>query len=147
MTDFDHPLLDKLRALCRELPETGEKISWGHPNFTAGGRMFAAFGVYQGRPRMGIATSLDEQAFLVQDPRFEVASYVGKYGWVSVWLDLDPEWDLLEQLLRGAHERILAKSSSSNKAKRTTRATRKKATTATKPSASSSARKRPTNRR
>ena len=102
--------LKKLRALCKELPESGEKQSWGHPNFTAGGKMFAAYGDEKGPPSMGIATSLEEQAFLIQDPCFSIAKYVGKHGWVSVDLDEQPDWDLLEDLLRKAHARVLAKA-------------------------------------
>jgi len=102
--------LEKLRALCRRLPDTAEKQGWGHPNFTAGGRMFAAAEVCRGRPSFGIATSLEEQSFLVEDPRFAVAPYVGKHGWVTVWLDMEPEWPLLEDLLRKAHARVRAKA-------------------------------------
>ena len=102
--------LEKLRALCRKLPETAEKPSWGHPNFTAGGRIFAAVEHYRGRPSLAVATSLEEQSFLVQDPRFAVAPYVGKHGWVMACLDTEPEWPLLEDLLRKAHARVLAKA-------------------------------------
>jgi predicted DNA-binding protein (MmcQ/YjbR family) len=102
--------LEKLRALCRRLPDTAEKQSWGHPNFTAGGRMFAAVEKCRGRPSLAVATSLEEQSFLVQDPRFAVAPYVGKHGWVTVWLDLEPEWPLLEDLLRKAHARVRTKA-------------------------------------
>ena len=100
--------LAKLRALCKKLPETGETQSWGHPNFTSGGRIFAAVEVYKGRPCMAIATSLEEQAFLVESPHFMVAPYTGKYGWVSALLDTEPAWSMLEPLLRSAHARKLA---------------------------------------
>ncbi|MGE3173037.1 MAG: MmcQ/YjbR family DNA-binding protein [Planctomycetota bacterium] len=102
--------LARLRALSRRLPDTGEKISWGQPTFTAGGRMFAAMGSYGEGGCIAIATSHEEQAFLVQDPRFAVAPYVGKQGWVVAWLAREPEWDLLEDLLCKAHARILAKA-------------------------------------
>lgn len=102
--------LARLRALSRRLPETGEKVSWGQPTFTAGGRMFAAMGSYGEGGCIAIATSHEEQAFLVQDPRFAVAPYVGKQGWVVAWLAREPEWDLLEDLLCRAHARVLAKA-------------------------------------
>jgi predicted DNA-binding protein (MmcQ/YjbR family) len=109
--------LEKLRALCRKLPDTAEKQSWGHPNFTAGGRIFAAVEKYRGRPSLAVATSLEEQSFLVQDERFAVAPYVGKHGWVMAWLDAGPEWALLEELLRKAHARVLAKAGGRAKAR------------------------------
>jgi predicted DNA-binding protein (MmcQ/YjbR family) len=101
--------LEELRALCSKLADTAEKQSWGHPNFSAGGRMFAAAETWRGRPTIAIATTKEEQAFLLQDPRFAAAPYVGKDGWVTVWLDSHPEWPLLEDLLRKAHARTLAK--------------------------------------
>jgi predicted DNA-binding protein (MmcQ/YjbR family) len=97
--------LQRLRTLVKRLPDTGEKASWGHPNFTAGGRIFAAVEIYKGRPCMAIATSLEEQSMLVESPHFMRAPYTGKYGWVSALLDTQPDWDLLETLLRGAHAR------------------------------------------
>lgn len=100
--------LQHLRALVKRLPDTGEKASWGHPNFTSGGRIFAAVEVYKGRPCMAIATSREEQSLLVETPHFMRAPYTGKYGWVSALLDTEPDWDLLESLLRGAHARKLA---------------------------------------
>ncbi len=101
--------LDRLRTLCRRLPETGEKQSWGHPNFTAGGRIFAAVEIYKGRPCLAIATSKEEQSLLVEDPHFMIAPYVGKHGWVAALLDTEPAWNMLEPLLRSAHARMLAK--------------------------------------
>ncbi len=71
--------------------------------------MFAAFGNYAGRASIGIATSKEEQSFLVEDQHFAIAPYVGKHGWVLVWLDGAPDWELIEDLLRRAHARVLAK--------------------------------------
>lgn len=100
--------LKRLRTLCNRLPATAETASWGHPNFTAGGRIFASFETYRRRPCICIATSREEQAFLIDNPMFAVAPYVGGRGWVIAWLDLAPEWALLEDLLRKAHGRTLA---------------------------------------
>ncbi len=124
--------LARVRALCRRLPATGEKQSWGHPNFTAGGRMFAALGDYGGKPCLGIATSLEEQAFLLQDDRFAVAPYVGKHGWVTVALDRAPAWPLLEDLLTKAHARILAKHGKRAAAPKAARPPKAKTAAATK---------------
>lgn len=102
--------LTRLRALARRLPDTAETRSWGHPNFTAGGRIFAAVEVYKHRPCMAIATSKEEQALLIETPHFQVAPYTGKYGWVSALLDTKPPWAMLEPLLRTAHARKLARA-------------------------------------
>lgn len=98
--------LARVRELCATLPDCGEKQSWGHPNFTVGGCIFAAVGDYAGRATLGIATSKEEQALLVEDERFAIAPYVGRFGWVIAWLDRTPDWALLEELLRSAHARM-----------------------------------------
>jgi predicted DNA-binding protein (MmcQ/YjbR family) len=113
-----------LRALCRRLPDTGEKQSWGHPNFTAGDRIFASVEVYKGRPCLAIATSLEEQPMLLEDPHFMRAPYTGKYGWVSALLDTGPAWTMLEALLRGAHARKLERAATHPLRKRPARGAR-----------------------
>jgi predicted DNA-binding protein (MmcQ/YjbR family) len=118
--------LARVRALCKRLPETGEKQSWGHPNFTAGGMIFASYEVWKGRPCLAIATSLEEQAFLVESPHFMVAPYTGKYGWVTALLDTEPAWSMLEPLLRSAHARKLARVAEKAKGSRKQAATRRR---------------------
>jgi hypothetical protein len=44
------PVVERLRSLCLTLPETSERSSWGHPNFRAGRKTFAAFEIVRGRP-------------------------------------------------------------------------------------------------
>ena len=76
-----------LRVLCERLPETGEKASWGHPNFTVGGKIFAAVEEYQGEWAICFKTVREHQQALVEDSeRFYVAPYVGRHGWVSMRL-------------------------------------------------------------
>jgi predicted DNA-binding protein (MmcQ/YjbR family) len=110
--------LARLRALCRRLPDTGEEQSWGDADFTAGGRIFASLEIHKGRPCLAIATSLEEQAKLLEDPHFMRAPYTGKYGWVSALLDTEPAWTMLEALLRGAHARKLERAATHPRRKR-----------------------------
>ena len=41
MADAD---LARLRKLCLELPGTRETLTWGHPNFRVGDKIFASYG-------------------------------------------------------------------------------------------------------
>ena len=50
------PVVEKLRALCLSFPETSETSSWGHPNFRAGKRTFAAFERVKGRPSIAFSS-------------------------------------------------------------------------------------------
>src|SRR5688500_13937094 len=76
-----------LRRLCQALPGTGEKGSWGHPNFTDGGKIFAAVDKYKGEWARCYETVGEHQQALVEDSdRFYVAPNVGHQGWVSMRL-------------------------------------------------------------
>jgi predicted DNA-binding protein (MmcQ/YjbR family) len=100
--------LAKLRALCRRLPGTSERSSFGHPNFAAGGRLFAAFEVYRGIPSIAVLATKAEQSFLLQDAAFYKSPYVGSRGWVSADLRQQPPWPLLAELLQRGHALALA---------------------------------------
>jgi predicted DNA-binding protein (MmcQ/YjbR family) len=94
-----------LRKLCLKLPDTTEKISWGHPNFRVANRTFAVFEIYRERPSIAIEAELEEQSFLVEQFGFYVTPYVGKRGWVSAWVDVPAPYGLIEDLVVKAHAR------------------------------------------
>ena len=100
--------LKKLRALCKRLPGTSERARFGHPNFAAGGRLFAAFEVYRGIPSIAVLATQAEQSFLLQNPIFYRTPYVGSRGWVSADLREQPPWPLLTELLQRGHALALA---------------------------------------
>ncbi|HEY0705483.1 MAG TPA: MmcQ/YjbR family DNA-binding protein [Polyangia bacterium] len=105
-------MLEKVRALCAALPETTEVEAWGHPTFRVGDKIFAGFGNDEGGApgvvTLGVKTTMDMQAALVSsDPRFSIAKYVGKHGWVSLRLAHDAvNWDEIDALLRGSYRLI-----------------------------------------
>ncbi|MCA9679800.1 MAG: MmcQ/YjbR family DNA-binding protein [Kofleriaceae bacterium] len=98
-------ILERLRAIVRSLPETGEKTPWGpDPHWTVRDKIFAGYsdGV------LGIRVDKDLQAMLIaSDPRFSIAPYVGKYGGVSMQLGAKPDWREIEALMVGSY-RIMA---------------------------------------
>ena len=75
--------------------------SWGHPNFRAGKRTFAALEVYEGQLSVCFKPDPDSYRRIVKDPRFFVPPYVGQQGWLSLKVDAALE-GLLEQSYRGA---------------------------------------------
>lgn len=97
----EHPALELLRALCAELPETSEVMAWGHPTFRVRGKIFASFEGYGGDVTVCVKATRPDQAVLVEDPRFFVAPYVGRYGWVCV---------RAERVARGALEDLARRS-------------------------------------
>jgi predicted DNA-binding protein (MmcQ/YjbR family) len=108
-------MLERVRRLCAALPETTEVEAWGHPTFRVADKIFAGFGNDEDGPpgavRLGVKTTMDMQAALVSsDPRFSIAKYVGKHGWISMRLGAQTvDWNEVDALIRGSY-RLIAPS-------------------------------------
>jgi predicted DNA-binding protein (MmcQ/YjbR family) len=92
-------ILEKLRAICLALPGTTETESWGHPNFRAGRRMYAAFDEYDGQQTICFIAPPPIVDRLDGEPRFKRARH---RDWVV--RDLESiDWRELKSLLMQAH--------------------------------------------
>jgi predicted DNA-binding protein (MmcQ/YjbR family) len=100
-------ILERLRKIVRSLPETGEKTPWGpDPHFTVRDKIFAGYG----GGSLGVKVDKELQAALVaSDPRFSIAAYVGKHGWVDMKLGPKPDWNEVETLVVGSYKMIAPK--------------------------------------
>jgi hypothetical protein len=59
---------------------------------------------------VGLKTDKELQAMLVaSDPRFTIAAYVGKHGWVSMKLDPEPDWREVEHFVVESYRMIAPK--------------------------------------
>jgi predicted DNA-binding protein (MmcQ/YjbR family) len=77
--------LETLRQICSELSDTEETLTWGKPHFRVAGKIFAGFGEEKGRPVIGLKLDKEHAAERIRsDPRFTIAPYVGRHGWVSI---------------------------------------------------------------
>jgi predicted DNA-binding protein (MmcQ/YjbR family) len=83
---FERPVFARARRLCLSLPESSEKIAWGHPTFKAGQKMFCAFEIIKGRPSIAFRLPAKEAAVALKDVRCFASPY-GRGLWVSVWVD------------------------------------------------------------
>jgi hypothetical protein len=106
----------RLRKLCLALPEAHEVEAWGEPTFRVRNKIFAMFASSAthhggGRPGVWCATAnMTQDLLLRSDPdRFFVPPYVGKGGWVGIYLDDSPDWDAVADILREAYRRIAPK--------------------------------------
>lgn len=102
--------LDRLRALCLALPEAHEVLAWGEPTFRVKNKMFATYAASgnhhgSGRPAVWVKAVAANQALMVKasPDRYFVPPYVGVKGWIGVWLDEQPDWDTLADLLGDAY--------------------------------------------
>ncbi len=76
-------LADRVRSLALSFPETYEDAPWGHPVFKVGAnKMFAAMG-NDAPLQVTLKLSADERPVALELPFTRIASYVGRYGWIT----------------------------------------------------------------
>jgi hypothetical protein len=102
----------RLRQICLALPETSEVEAWGEPTFRVKGKIFAmhaSSGNHHGagRPAVWIlSVSMEQDLVLRARPdRYFKPPYVGPSGWIGAWLDNNPPWGEIEELLRDGWRR------------------------------------------
>jgi len=104
-------ILERFRAICMSLPDATEVEAWGHPTFRVKDKIFAGIGGADGVWSFGVKTTFEMQSGLVAtDPRFTIAKYVGKHGWVDVRLDEKQDgpvdWNEVRALVAGSYKLI-----------------------------------------
>lgn len=111
-------LLDRVRAICKALPDTEESSRLGgSPHFYVNGKIFTGCGDDDGVGSFGVKVGLELQSLMIARPGITVAKYVGKYGWITVEeraLQDDAE---LERLVRLSYDLIAAGPAKKPKAK------------------------------
>ncbi len=103
--------LERLRAICLALPETGEKISHGIPAFHVANRMFAYFRHNHHGDAMTVVcvktTGREEQEMLIDaDPvLYSWPAYIGPSGWIAMSLaPPDTDWGHIEARVRVSYD-------------------------------------------
>ena len=79
-----HPFFSKLRKICLDLPDTKLTMTWGAPHFRVANKIFCGSGEEDGVFTIGFKLEKPHAARVLKDPRFSVAPYVGKHGWVHM---------------------------------------------------------------
>jgi hypothetical protein len=102
--------LSRLREICLALPEAHEVETWGEPTFRVRNKLFAmhsSAGTHHGRGRPGVwiaSTHVTQDLVLRARPdRYFSPPYVGPSGWIGAWLDKNPLWGEITELLRDAY--------------------------------------------
>jgi hypothetical protein len=102
--------LVRLREICLALPEVHEAEAWGEPTFRVGNKMFAmhsSAGTHHGAGRAGVwmaSTRVSQDLVIRAKPnRYFSPPYVGPSGWLGAWLDGNPPWSEIAELLRDAY--------------------------------------------
>lgn len=108
LSDADAKVLARFRSLCLDLPETTETGSWGHPNFRAGNRTFAAYEVVNGLPSMAFRLEPDEVRHFLTMKGFFQTPY-GKGLWVSLDATGRLSWSLVKTLTERSYRVVALK--------------------------------------
>ena len=122
----DHRILRRMRQYCLWMPETSEAGSWGHPNFRAGRKTFAAFEWIKGRPSIAFRLSPTDVDLLLRRRGFFATPY-GQGRWASVWVDRRVSWREVIRLLDVSYrtvalKRMIAALDAPNRSRATSRA-------------------------
>ena len=105
--------LERLRALCMDLPEVTERLSHGEPTwFVRDKKTFASFHDHHHDDRIGFTCAAPpgaQESYIAGDPtRFYRPAYVGGRGWLGVWLDVPGvDWDEIADIVEDAY-RVIA---------------------------------------
>jgi len=102
----------RLGKICMALPEVEMKPFGGHtvPCWRVRDKIFCGTGQTT-RPRMNVKGAPGaQQALVASDPeRFFVPAYTGPKGWIGVWLDRDPDWDEIAELVEESYRLVAPK--------------------------------------
>jgi hypothetical protein len=104
--------LTRLRKICLSLPQAAEVEAWGEPTFRVGGKIFAMHSSashHHGQDRESVwlmSIGIEQDLVIRARPdRYFKPPYVGPSGWIGAYLDRNPPWAEIEELLRDAWRR------------------------------------------
>ena len=87
------PYFPQLQAHCLTFPSVTEEYPWGDIAYKVNGRIFAA--VDKTTPlQVTVKADPSDSETLLQHPAITKASYVGRYGWVTVTVEDEDVFNL-----------------------------------------------------
>ena len=96
-------ILGQLGSICGAYPQAEEvgEGSVGDPVYKVGGKIFAMQHGVGERMSLWCKAPPGVQGALVgaRPDRIFVPPYVGHRGWIGIWLDGDPDWDEIADLI------------------------------------------------
>ena len=102
----------KLREICLALPEVVEVEAWGEPTFRVKNKIFAmhaSAGSHHGAGRTAVwilSVNIEQDLVLRSRPdKYFKPPYVGPSGWIGAWLDRNPPWVEIAELLKDGYRR------------------------------------------
>ena len=99
-------LVDEIRRIALALPETTEELTWDDVNFRVRKKIFC----FPATWGMTVKADPEELEALLGDPRFSKAAYVGRFGWVTMAVDGEPDLDEIAELILTSYVQIAPKT-------------------------------------
>ncbi|WP_307041866.1 MmcQ/YjbR family DNA-binding protein [Agromyces ramosus] len=108
VVDPAHPLIERVRRICFELPEVVEVEAWGRPTFRAAKPIFVHVAATAENPfSIVVKTDPDEHLALIEDGRFFGVPYYDRARWLGTDLDApDVDWQLLAELIETSYRQV-----------------------------------------
>jgi hypothetical protein len=111
MAAMGNEALERLRALCLELPEVMERLSHGEPAwFIKGKKQFVTLADHHHDDRFGFWCAAPpgvQEALVASDPEhYFRPPYVGHRGWIGVYLDVPVDWSEIAGVISDAHDTV-----------------------------------------
>ena len=100
---------ERLRKICMAYPEVVEAIQFGSPWWKAGKKSFCLYGMEDGRSGVAFNLHRDDQAALIEDPRFTKSRYIGRHGWTNLTLAGRVDWSEVADLVESAYRKVALK--------------------------------------
>lgn len=97
--------LERIRKICLGFPGAQEKLSHGHPTFFTKKRSFAAYGIYS--PSIAFKADPARALSYAEDDRFFPTPYLAHQGWLSLPIEADTDWELVEELMETSYRQAL----------------------------------------
>lgn len=100
-------LVPRLRKVCMALPEVWEDTPWGHVVWKVGKKIFVI--ADNESLRVTVKATIDEQAALIMHPQIEIASHIGRHGWVTVTVESEDTYELCVELVEKSFNYVAPK--------------------------------------
>jgi hypothetical protein len=102
--------IDRVREICLALPEAHEVEAWGEPTFRVRNKLFAMHASANthhgaGREAVWIASNhvAQDMVMRAKPDRYFSPPYVGPSGWIGAWIDRNPPWNEIAELVRDGY--------------------------------------------
>ena len=96
---------NRIQHFCLAFPDSKVVIQFGHPFYKWRDKPFCVYSDEQGE-QLSIKVEKESQPIFLADPRFHKTPYVGQHGWITLTLPAKPDWEEIEELIRGSYQLV-----------------------------------------